>query len=813
MHIYKKLKLDSRVSKLDNINLNEPIDVNILRKLINSDLLQVINNPMCKKYYENEKEQLTKYSSIIHDGFANICYKQSKNIQIGRVLPNKGLGLFSFRRSIRHTLSVNTFEDIDIANAHFTILYQICEYNNIECKYIKEYVNNRDFYINEVIDTYNVTKDDAKTLFILLLYFGSFNNWLIEYKVNNTVSKPNTFINQLTLELKKIGSIIYNNNKELVNLIKNKTVITKYEKKNIKSSVVSYYLQDKENLILEFIYEYCLNNNYITDNICVLCADGIMIQKQLYKSELLHELSKYVFNISGFNLTFTNKIMNEDYLTILDSHQLININIWRVLEEINHSDMAKLYYKLAPSKYIYSNISGWYEYNNYNVLISYNKNIPPSLLSNVTNTLQKFIISERNKIIPPLRCEKNDNSNDNDTRDYDKLMKLARKGYSNVGNSSYCKSIIDYLANLYTIEGLDLLLDSNINLIAFDDKLYDFNLLKFRNIEPTDYITKTTQYFAPIKNDEYRKFIMELLYSIFENNEMVQYWLITTGLSLFTNKYESLYIHFGSGGNGKGLLTSILIKALGEYMYCADNTFLTSIVKSGQANPTLAKCKGIRYLMVSEPDDGSEEAKFNIDFIKMLTGGGIITTRDLYKTNISYKPQFTPFVQCNKKPKLAKLDNGIKRRLKIIHFPFNFVENPSKINEKLLDNTLKDKLNNDFYKEFMLLLIDIATQHKYDNIIKQPMEVINLTKEYFDDNDPVKLFFSNYCIITTNQSDQIKTSELFNFYLTKDYEKISIIKFIDFMKSNNIETINKKGYKYFINIKIIQNDEDIDLFN
>ena len=33
-------------------------------------------------------------------------------------------------------------------------------------------------------------------------------------------------------------------------------------------------------------------------------------------------------------------------------------------------------------------------------------------------------------------------------------------------------------------------------------------------------------------------------YSIFENNEMIQYWLTTTGLSLFSNKYKSLLILF-----------------------------------------------------------------------------------------------------------------------------------------------------------------------------------------------------------------------------------------------------------------------------
>ena len=33
VEVYKKLKLEFRVSKLDNLVLNEPIDINILNKL------------------------------------------------------------------------------------------------------------------------------------------------------------------------------------------------------------------------------------------------------------------------------------------------------------------------------------------------------------------------------------------------------------------------------------------------------------------------------------------------------------------------------------------------------------------------------------------------------------------------------------------------------------------------------------------------------------------------------------------------------------------------------------------------------------
>ena len=122
MSNYKSLKLEPRFSRLNNIILNEPIDTNILNKLLNSDLLQSINNPLSHIYYDNEKEQLMRYSELITNGVASVKYLLPKNIKMGRVSPEKELGLFSFRRAIRHTLACNTFEDIDIVCAANSIL-------------------------------------------------------------------------------------------------------------------------------------------------------------------------------------------------------------------------------------------------------------------------------------------------------------------------------------------------------------------------------------------------------------------------------------------------------------------------------------------------------------------------------------------------------------------------------------------------------------------------------------------------------------------------------------------------------------------
>ena len=59
------LKISSSKNCLDGITLYEPIDENILEKLINSTLLKDnFNNPYSSRFFSTEKQQLLKYKSI-----------------------------------------------------------------------------------------------------------------------------------------------------------------------------------------------------------------------------------------------------------------------------------------------------------------------------------------------------------------------------------------------------------------------------------------------------------------------------------------------------------------------------------------------------------------------------------------------------------------------------------------------------------------------------------------------------------------------------------------------------------------------------
>jgi len=290
-------------------DFEEDINIDILNKLIASDLLQTVSWTAGSITFENEKQQLLLIKKLIKNNKLKVSYKRPK-YGLGRVYPSKSLSLCSLRREIRHTLANGIYVDIDIANCHPELLNQLCIHHDIKTKYLNQYVENRSDILTETMTVYNCNRDEAKTLFISLMYYGTFSSW--EPSQNK---EPTEFIYNFINELKIISENFIKVNPEIVKIVK------ALQKKNLKGSVMSIILQDKERSILESVYNYLIKKNIIKNNDCVLCFDGIMIKKNKYSVHLLEELSSTVFEELKFKLKFTQKEFDENYLEELNSIQ------------------------------------------------------------------------------------------------------------------------------------------------------------------------------------------------------------------------------------------------------------------------------------------------------------------------------------------------------------------------------------------------------------------------------------------------------------------------------------------------------------
>lgn len=281
-------------------DFEEDINIDILNKLINSDLLQTVSWTAGSTVFESEKHQLLLLKKQIKNNKLKVSYKRPK-YGLGRVYPNKSLSLCSLRREIRHTLANGVYSDIDVANCHPEILNQLCIHHGIQTKYLNQYVENRANILAETMTFYDCTRDEAKTLFISLMYYGSFESW-------NSQKEASEFIYNFINELKIISENFIKVNPDIIKIVK------ALQKKNEKGSVMSIILQDKERQILECVYNYLIKKNIINNNDCVLCFDGIMIKQNKYSVQLLEELSNIVQDELKFKLKFTQKEFDEHYL-------------------------------------------------------------------------------------------------------------------------------------------------------------------------------------------------------------------------------------------------------------------------------------------------------------------------------------------------------------------------------------------------------------------------------------------------------------------------------------------------------------------
>jgi P4 family phage/plasmid primase-like protien len=468
-------------------------------------------------------------------------------------------------------------------------------------------------------------------------------------------------------------------------------------------------------------------------------------------------------------------------------HELVarRKDFWMLMNCMSHAEVAQFFYNMKTDGYTYHESCGWYQLGNNNRWDLYER-VPSMLKSDIWNTLKK-VAKEHLQAIP----EPEDDSED-EQKVYKSKVKAIWKFVSSVGTSGFVDGVIAFLPSMYKDDDLPKKMDEQRHLFAFQDKVLDLNTMEVRPIEPMDYISINTEYDYPEKRcPKAREELIDTLRSIFETNEeieqspdtmgeMTKYVLdhIATCLS-GNNKYERFYIWSGKGGNGKGVLSELVKRALGLYYHPIPHTIITKMSdKKDSACPPLAKAKGKRFVQFSEPE---AEDKFQVGLVKELTGGDEITARDLYKTTIIYKPQWSLYGQTNNIPKLNRADGGAGRRVRIIMFLMSFVLDPSGAFQKAINVDLKDKIvkSVEWRNEFMWLLIEAYIRVR-DNGLVEPQCVLEASKEYMEDNNPVGAWLKSNYTIGKDPNDNrywVSASELLRVYQSDTHHPISAERF------------------------------------
>lgn len=249
----------------------------------------------------DDKKRLQQYYKKRFNGnIVEVKYDFSKDYKskgLARVYAEKGLGLQQFPCDIRNALGQAYYFDVDIKNAHPTILLRICKENGWSCPNLDQYVSNRDDMLADMSTRYNMTKGDVKMIMNTLMYLGG-----IPFTVNK-----DEFLMNYQAEMFAIASNIKNAYMDIFAHVSKKRL----SERDKLSTTVSFVLSTEEHKILMAMNNYVELNGR---NVDVLLYDGFWLRrlpKEKYVEEaLLIKIEEHVKKETGYAIKLAEKPMS-----------------------------------------------------------------------------------------------------------------------------------------------------------------------------------------------------------------------------------------------------------------------------------------------------------------------------------------------------------------------------------------------------------------------------------------------------------------------------------------------------------------------
>jgi P4 family phage/plasmid primase-like protien len=289
------------------------------------------------------------------------------------------------------------------------------------------------------------------------------------------------------------------------------------------------------------------------------------------------------------------------------------------------------------------------------------------------------------------------------------------------------------------------------NLINCTNGTLEIDTLKFRDFRQDDYLTLegAVEYNPDAACPEWT----EHLSLVFGGDvELISAFQLLAGYSLLSgNPAQIFIILYGSGENGKSVTLNVLRMVLGDYAsHIAAKTLMQQI------NPEKARSDlvRLRYKRLVTSAESKKGEKLDVGLIKELSGGEPLVARDLYKSEIQFRPEFTIWFATNHTPIINDASHSIWRRIWLI--PFN-QQIPA--DKKKLD--YEKKLVESEGAGIFAWMVEGLKRYYESGLIK-PESIAAATQEYQEDENPIKEFLDDVCIIDEN--GHVLLSEIYGEY-------------------------------------------------
>ena len=806
-----KKKVSNEIKYVSNKRANralkafEKYDRKALKYMINNigmvrDICNNKENSNGNYDYDIEMHLNKIWNGLIDNNILEVLFLPTENNPTGRKYASNA-SYQNIARKIRHTLAHLFYIDIDFINCHFVLLLDKCRKYKLEeerYKYIKRYVEDRDFYINDIKETYSKTRDEAKSLIISITYGADINldklKWFNDFKAEikylshyfSTHNDYQHFLNISGIEIDEERREALKNGEEP-------------KIPNLYGKTLSKILCSDENSCLECLLEFLksLNIDY-----CAFAFDGCMVDKfnknidEGRNNEFLIKADAYILEKIGIPIKTTFKELNDiinlpsDYIYTLEDRYIIEFGHDVDASNIIIEHYGHLYIKCENERYV--------KYNN--------------IWTNDEKIIKEVIISH----IKPVNI----------------LYKTSSNFKSYTQNYCHIKACFELtLLNGFRTDNNFINESQRLTkyYLPFIDGIYSFKDKKLYSYDELPYLNFTQQIYRkfPIYNEaNHNELMQRILNPILPYEVEQKYYLHSCSRALagcFTDK--KWYVGVGARNCGKSVLTKLFEKSFGCYVSSFDAKTLI-YNKFGNPEPARAlgwvvSVKDCRLIISNEIGTDDEKAVLNGNFIKTLASAGDeMTGRQLYKNIIKFTPQFTMFLNCNKLPDINPDD--AMENLEQFNYKSQFVNE-----EDLLDGVSYLKLKDDGVKELLIenRILDafiLVLLNAFENTRMKTPKDIQLSSEIAKGEKSIvskERFILKNFKTTNNKEDKIFTEELHNILRENEYSlniievgrlfnslKIGKYNSNTSIKKDN-KTVRKGGFEYIKYIKDAKEEE------
>jgi len=224
--------------------------------------------------------------------------------------------------------------------------------------------------------------------------------------------------------------------------------------------------------------------------------------------------------------------------------------------------------------------------------------------------------------------------------------------------------------------------DANDDLLGLPGSVLEAGALSLtaRPGAPGDLITRSTSTIAAapgVRGKYWEKFLDDFT---MKDAGLRKWWQAFCGYCLTGHTSEHVVVFvYGPGGNGKSVFLDMIGEVMGDYHERADHRVFME-TKGGKHLAPLAVLEGARLVTVPDVSVG---ATWDMGLVKQASGGGSITANRMRQDPTTFVPRFKIVMAGNEKPRMDTVDDGVRRRMRLV---------PALFRPKAIDTGLVDKL-------------------------------------------------------------------------------------------------------------------------